>query len=206
MRNQLQLYLQLSLLGMVLTFIILTLIHATNARTTSTKLSSDTSEVKSTLAVIRHYEFDANTWLVCHNNKAGYEFRYPSDWSVYGDGSTDEGPNTARTTPCVGYGVSLQDDAHRAPEALTRLSRPGVAIRVDSAYPEPCRNRFPPSSRWISNLLIGNVLFCKLLELDGQVRYIGNHGKYTYTIYPNSISRGTFDSILSTFRFLSVPE
>ncbi len=131
-------------------------------------------------------------WAKCFNEKAGYEFYYPDEWSVYGEGSMgDDGPFGVRTTPCDGYGVALVDVRNHGETGA------GITIRVDPIYPLPCRNSLGES------ILLDEVQFCVVPQSDGTRQFIGIHeGRVTTLTTHVRLSEKTLKRLLSTFRLI----
>lgn len=164
-----------------------------------------TSSISVLIAFCSWLTFPA--WAVCNNEKAGYSFSYPSNWNVYGDGSTDgEAPIAVRTTPCSGLGVSLRHDSLL--DVVTPLSLlQGIDVRVD-LIPDTIQvqnNTWSDASSKKQN--IDGTIFLFIKDNNDVTTIQGIRNRRLFTLYPYPLlDDNTLKKLLSSFRFRDSPQ
>lgn len=145
---------------------------------------------------IRGSATEVTSWATCENAKAGYSFKYPSNWFSYGDGSWGHTPIFVRTTPCIGNGIAVQN-LHVSEIPAKRVAL-GVWVRVDEIIPGSA-NAYSSSSPVME---IDGVSFHLDPFAEGKT-YVGEHHGKLYRIAATPLlSEDTFRKILSTFKFM----
>lgn len=145
--------------------------------------------------LIKAHPDDVTTWATCNNTKAGYSFKYPSNWFSYGDGSWGHTPIFVRTTPCIGNGIAVQN-LHVSEIPAKRIDQ-GVWIRVDAIVPGAV-NAYASSSPATE---IDGVSFYFVPDAEGKTLIGEHHGKRYRIAATPSLPEDTFQKILSTFKF-----
>ena len=166
---------------------------------------------------------DASGWQTCDNTRAGYTFKFPKGWYVYGDGATNEFRVLIGTTSCEGFGLTVSNSS---PSGPAPAQSEGVYIRTDpkreianTPYVETVLASEKPSGipatdeqileAWAATttlhwLQVGSVRFLEIQSPDNSQILAGivNDRFYSIASYP-AIDPATFDAIVSTFSFVN---
>ncbi len=162
-------------------------------------------------------KIDTADWQTCRNEKAGYEFRYPKDWFVYGEGAQSTGDfSLIATTTCTGFyvwvldqpppisefptvGVNIADESEEYVHSLHNVpGGPGVTNEsILKAYARTTAGA--RSGSWVT---IDHSRFLAY-PARGSTEYSTILAGRLYSIFPfPELDPQLFKAILSTFKFL----